>query len=105
MISDTYDFQEFLDAMVGKDYREILVAADRECAAAESRSYGVNGAPRARKMGSTDYARSLKSFLFFLQNGVRPAGASDQEFAKYRPICEALVEKKQFKPSALDIFK
>ena len=105
MISQTYNFKEFLDAVNGKDYYQILVAAEQECASTEGRSYSVRGAPKAREMGSTRYASSLKAFLFFMRSGVKPMGADDWEFAMYRPICETLVQKKQFKPSILEMFK
>lgn len=105
MISPTYSFREFLDAMIGRDYYEILVTADQECAAAERRSYGVKGAVKAREMGSTDYAAALKRFLFFMRCGVRAGGIPDDEFAMYRPVCESLVQTKQFKPSVLTLFK
>ena len=105
MISPSYNFKEFLDAMIGKDYVEIVVAANQECDAAERRSYSVRGAPRAREMGSTQYAASLKAFIFFMQSGIQPSSADNWEFAMYRPICEALVEKKQFKPTVLEMFK
>lgn len=105
MISPTYNFKEFLDQMVDKDYPEIVIAAEQECTAAERRSYSVRGAPRAREMGSTRYAANLKAFIFFMRSGIRPASADDWEFAMYRPVCEALVQKKQFKPTILEMFK
>jgi hypothetical protein len=105
MISPTYDFQQFLDAMVGKDYHEILVKAEQECAAAERRSYGVRGAPRQRQMGSTIYARDIKAFLYFMRYGSKPAGVAEWDFKAYKPVCEALVKSGQFKPTVLDQFK
>jgi hypothetical protein len=105
MISETYDIQEFLVAMVGKDWHEIVPMAERECGTAESRSYSVRGAPKARKMGSTKYAAQLKNFLYFMRYGSRPGSASDWEFNLYKPICKALVEKKQFVPAVLDVFR
>ena len=105
MISPEYDFDKFLKAMAGMDYYEILVKADQECAAAERRSYGVRGAPKQRQMGSTVYARDIKAFLFFMRYGAKPAGVAEWDFAAYKPVCEALVEKGQFKPSILDHFK
>jgi hypothetical protein len=105
MISATYDFQQFLDAMAGMDYYEILVKAEQECASAERKSYGVRGAPRQREMGSTVYARDVKRFLFFMRTGTKPDGVTEWDFAAYKPVCEALVEKGQFLPSILSYFK
>ena len=104
MISPSFSIREFLAAMVGKGFPEIFNAADEECGIAEHRSRGKKG-KEAKEMGSMRYAASLKSFLFFLRFGRRPSGISDQEFAMYRPICEALVQKGDLLPSVLELFK
>ena len=104
MISATYNLGEFLDAMIGKDYHEILVAAEQECAAAEYYSYGIKGAVKARQIGSADYAFALKRFLVFMRYGARPGGIPNGEFAMYRPICESLVQRKRFRPTILNFF-
>lgn len=104
MISPSFSIKEFLDAMVGKDWEGIITAADYECGVAEQRSRGKRG-KEAKEMGSMRYAASLKSFLFFIRFGVKPFGVSDREFAMYLPVCEALVQRGDFKPSVLEMFK
>lgn len=104
MISRNYNFDAFIDFVADHDYLEILRLADSECSSAERASYSVRGAAQARSLGSTDYARAIKAFIFFLRSGIQPAGASDSEFRSYRRVCEKLVEKKQFKPSVLRMF-
>lgn len=104
MSSQAYDIAKFLKSVAEKDYPDIISAADAACAAAERVSYGKRGAPAARAAGSTDYISSLKAFLFFMRTGARPAGVGDTEFRLYRPVCEALVKKEQFKSSVLDLF-
>lgn len=104
MISPSFAINEFLEAMVGKDFTTVFNAADRECEIAEHRSRGKKG-KEAKEMGSMRYAASLKSFLFFLRFGRRPSGISDQEFAKYRPICEALVQRGDLLPTVMELFK
>jgi hypothetical protein len=76
MISETYDIREFLTAMVGRDWHEIMITAQGECATAEARSYSVRGAPKARKLGSTRYASQLKAFLYVMNFRSRPGSAS-----------------------------
>ena len=97
MISDSYDFAEFLKAIIAKDFLEMLEIAEQECIEAESRPYTL--------MGNISYSRKLNNFIFFLEHRLRPLSASDQEFALYLPICEALIQKKHFTPSILDLFK
>ncbi|MCD9188288.1 MAG: hypothetical protein LUM44_17865 [Pyrinomonadaceae bacterium] len=105
MISQNYDFDEFLKFIEDKNYIEIIPLADAECGFAERQSFSVKGAVKARAMGSTSYAKSLKGFLFFLRSGIKPMGIDDYEFAKYKSVCEKLVEKKQFKPEVLQMFQ
>lgn len=97
MISDSYDFTEFLQAIMYKDFLEMLESAQQECAEAESRPYTI--------MGNISYSRKLNNFIFFLEHRLRPLAASDQEFALYIPICEALIQKKHFTPAILNLFK
>ena len=104
MISGNFDAEEFFQEVVDYDYDRLGYTADRECAAAEALSFRRRGGPRAREQGSVEYARILKGFLFFLQNGVRPGGLSWAEFVLFRPVIARLVEKGQFKPEALQPF-
>ena len=104
MISPSFRINEFLEAMVGKDFITVFNAADRECEIAEHLSRGKKG-KEAKEMGSMRYAASLKALLFFLRFGRRPSGIPDQEFAMYRPICEALVHKGDLLPSVLELFR
>jgi len=97
MISDSYDFAEFLKAIIAKDFLEMLEIARQECVEAESRPYTL--------MGNISYSQKLNNFIFFLEHRLRPLAASDQEFTLYIPICEALIQKKHFTPSILDVFK
>src|ERR1051326_9305849 len=101
MISERYDIEEFLTAMIGKDWHEIIPAADAECRTAEARSYSVRGAPKARKLGSTRYASGIKKLLYFMNYGTLPDHLSDRELRLYKLVAESLVEKKQWIPAEL----
>lgn len=99
-----YDFDDFLRRMTELDYDAIRYQAELEVASAERASFSVQGAPRQREMGSSQYASRIKAFLFYLSYWTRPGSVSDDEFACYRPIVEALIAKRQIKSEALDAF-
>jgi hypothetical protein len=99
-----YDFNAFLKNMAKlESHAEIVQAATEECAKAEAASYGHRGALH-QALGSSDYALRVKEFLSFMQHLVRPGTVTDADFAKYRPIVEALVTKGQLKPTVLEQF-
>lgn len=104
MISESYNFEEFLAAMIGKSWEDIMLDGQNEVRVAEARSFSVKGAPEQRKRGSTKYAARIKAFLNFMYYGSRPGSASDWEFALYRPVCESLVKQGRFRPDVLDLF-
>jgi hypothetical protein len=39
------------------------------------------------------YTQRIKQFLFFVRYWDRPVGVTDDDFATYRPVVEALVAK------------
>jgi hypothetical protein len=106
MISPLFKIKEFLSAIVDMNYDEIIKAAERECRAADRISYGVKGAVNAREMGSTESVLELKSFLHFMRyRGHSGTPLREPECTLYRPVSDALVEKGEFDPSILALFK
>lgn len=101
----SYSISEFLNSVIDDDFEVVFMKAEAECRQAERNSYGVRGAVKARQMGSTQYVDSLRAFIFFLNSGMRSGTISDWEFQLYRPICEALVHKGQFKAEVMNVFK
>jgi len=99
-----YDIHEFIDKVKDKNLFEIISEAQNEVSRAENGSFGVKGAVAKRNSGALEYASDLKELIFFLGNGVKPFGISDSVFYSFKPICENLVNKKQFKPGILDLF-
>lgn len=104
MISESYNFAEFLAAMIGKQYEDILSAGEDEIRIAAARGRNVKGAPKERQRGSIEYAARIKSFLYFMRYASRPDSASDLEFALYRPVCESLIKLGRFDAKILDLF-
>ena len=99
-----YSLKRFLTEIEDLDYSEMITQAEAQVRWVESISYGRPGAVEARKQGSPEYAERIKSFLFWLRFGTRPAGIDNEEFALYRPVADALVEKGQLNPEILDLF-
>jgi hypothetical protein len=102
MISPSFEAPNFFDVIHDKSYPEILALADEEVRMAEARSSRVKGAVAAREQGSGQYSAVLKCFLFFMRYGIKPGGVLEEDFAMFRPVCERLVEKGQFKSYILE---
>ena len=104
-MSDSYDFSMFLARAAELDYSAILKFGEDEAARTDGASFAITGAPARREAGSVEYLSRIKAFLFFMRHQTRPGSADDLEFQSYRPVVEALVQKQQFKPEALILFK
>jgi len=104
MISSRYRINEFIEVVKDKNFIEIVRLGEQEVTFAERRmAPNVKGCVKARQEGG-HYVAVLKGFLFFMKNGIKPYGVHDEDFQLFRPICENLVHKKQFKSSIMDFF-
>ncbi len=99
-----YNFDEFLDKVKDMRLMEIISFGSREGTKADRASHG-RGGKLAREAGSLEYVQQVGKLLFFLQNGQRAGGTSNEEFEKYKLIVEALVNKGESKPEILDLFE
>lgn len=99
-----YDIHNFIEIIKDKNYPEIIIEIQNEIYQAERGTSGVKGAVKKRESGALEYAEDLKGLAFFLGNGIKPYGVSESVFYSFKPICEKLVEKKQFKPEILKLF-
>ncbi len=104
MISPSFEAQQFFEAILDKNLPEIFLLSQQEVRMAEARSSRARSAVTAREQGSGEYIATLKGFLFFLSQGRKPYGIPDEDFAMFRPVCERLVEKRQFRPEILEAF-
>ena len=100
-----YDLDELLTRMVGKDYLDILREAEQEANAVERGLHGLRGAPKRREQGGGVYLNKIGQFLFFMRHGIKPLGVYEEDFQRYMPIIQSLVDRGQMKPEALDIFR
>jgi hypothetical protein len=99
-----YDFEKFLDRMIGKSYPEILIEAEREADGVERTLTRVRGARERREMGGGQYVAKIGQFLFFMRHGIKPGGVDEFDFGSYRRVVASLVDRGEMKPSALEIF-
>lgn len=99
MISARYSIHEFLDAVQGKSVFEAISMAQHECYEAEQMTRGgKRGAPAARAAGCDRYAADLKGFIFFLSNGVQPAGIDNGTFISFRKAVPGILFRLQKPP-------
>jgi len=104
-VAKRFDIGAFVDRVKEFDRLQIVAAAREEIARAEALSFRRKGAVRAREEGSTQYAEILKGLVWFLEQGTKPFGVPPADFRRFRPICEALIEKQQMDAAALKLFE
>jgi hypothetical protein len=102
-ISENFEFSEFLSAMHGATFKEIITKGSQEIEWARGISIAVKGAVENRRRGSRKYALQVENFVGFVLTEKRPSGISDSEFLIYRPIVEELV-KQGWETSMLKLF-
>ena len=100
-----YDINNFIERIKDMDYTQILVEAQQEVYRAESGTSGVKGAIKKREAGALRYAAEVKGLIFFLNSGTKPMGVNNHIFYSFKQIVQNLVNKKQLKPEALEVFR
>ena len=92
MISFLYSINEFLENITGKSVQEAIALAQQEIYAAEQKTTGGRkGAPAARAAGCDRYTSDIKGFIFFLSNGIKPYGVSNEVFMLFLQTAGTLV--------------
>jgi len=99
-----YDINKFIERVKDKDHLAIIAEAQQSVYAAESGTSAVKGAVKKREAGALEYAADMKGLIFFLGNGIKPFGVSDHVFQSFKPIVQSLVDRKQLKKEALEVF-
>jgi hypothetical protein len=72
MISSECRFSEFIGALKGKDYYEVIQLAEREATAAERIFLRVRGGGAQAKLCGKDYAERIKHLIDYLRYEVKP---------------------------------
>jgi hypothetical protein len=91
---------DFLNAMDGKSPFEVHAAAEAEKREALRRSED----PGVYRAGMLYYVEQLRALQYFIVNGSRPRGLSDEEFRLFQTLAAAWVERGQVSPSVLEAF-
>jgi hypothetical protein len=102
-------FARFIERIKELDYTEAYEQVLRE--AARHKPFTGRSTLRqpkalrdAIRQSNIEYFRLLQGLCFWIENGSKAAGLNDGEFRMLRPLCEAFVNKKVYKPKALAVF-
>lgn len=90
MISSSFDFQEFAQAVKGKDFHEIIFVAEKEATEAWRTTYHST-VSEVNMQKSQQYQRRLIGLIDYIRNGVHPTG---QESLLYKAVLEGEVFSK-----------
>jgi hypothetical protein len=101
MNMEMYSIHSFIDLVRDEDYLDVLRRAIAEGSAAEKAHRGKD---RNLNQRQADYSRLLGVLVFFLQQGIRPAGITAEEFMLFRPLIKNLVGKGQLKAEIMQHF-
>ena len=98
MLSNEYKIEDFVDKIKDKDRLMMIHIIETEIQKA-AKKYPIN---KDEKI--LDYHEKLNGLLYFVKNGLQPYIVDFDEFKKFKPICERLVEKGQMEENALEEF-
>ena len=93
-----FDKNEFVESVIARRLRfdEIVKEARAEILRIESRP--------VRRVGTGDYARFLRSLVFFLRGKVIPENLSDDNSRLLFRVAKYLVDRGRLKPDVLELF-
>jgi hypothetical protein len=97
MISEEFNFLEFISALKDRDKIDILRLAESEEIEAEKIS--------EEKGYGQDYVEAVSGFVYFMRYNQKPDELQDEHFQMFRIVCENLVAKKQLLPEVLNMFE
>ncbi len=87
MISENCDFQEFVNAVKGKDLVDIITLTDREATGAQRLRYLAPDAMARPHATCEQYANQLKGLIVFLRHGVKKSCIKDQDLEPFAEHC------------------
>ena len=92
MISQDCNIVEFVDAMKGRPYSEIIMRANHEATLAERCLYRREKCP-ADDTACIRYSKQLKDLIFYLRYSTRPVGAKQVDKNLYQNLLDDEREK------------
>ena len=96
MISQCFDFSEFINEIKDQDKHMILIYAESELREAEKNA--------EIKGHGHDYVEMIHGFIYFLRHFQKPYGTNDKNFQMSRIVIKKLVAKKQVPSDLLKFF-
>ena len=92
MISQSCDFDEFLESVRDRDYLEVIYLADKEATEAERLNYRSRTRRPAPPEACAGYADVLKGFIRFMRYGVKSSSMEENLHEGLQAIREAALE-------------
>ena len=89
MIADSRKIQDFIDAIQGRNYEEILLMAIAEATAAERMMYKHRSRDDSQPAPGTHYSRDLKRLIAYMRYGLKPPGFTAGHLASFSALPSA----------------
>ena len=96
MISADCSFKEFISAIKGSDYYEIMMKVEQEATEAERCSYRGKVSANDKERCGKQYATTLKNFLSYLRFGIKHSGISEDHFQLFLSVGKTLQSDSRF---------
>lgn len=88
MISSSFEFHEFVEAVKGKDFQDIIFVAEKEATEAWRSTYR-SAVSEENAQKSQQYQKRLIGLIDYIRNGIRPVD-------RYSRIYESVLGKEVF---------
>jgi hypothetical protein len=92
MISQSCDFDEFMDGIRDLDYLQVIYLADKEATEAERLKYRSRAGRTPCSETCVDYADALKGFIRYMRYGVKSPSMEDSLRGGLQAFREAALE-------------
>lgn len=88
MISPTYNFQQFAEAVKERDYYEIITLAEQEATSAWRQTYSKHEIQDGSALRSKEYQYKLLGLIDFLRHSIKPQTVDDQDFQLFHKLSQ-----------------
>lgn len=92
MISQSCDFDEFIERLRDRDYLEVIYLADKEATEAERLKYRSRAGRTICSEACVAYADALKGFIRYMRYGVKSPSVEDSLHEGLQAFREAALE-------------
>ena len=99
-----FDFNEFIARIEDYGHRDMVMACEHEVEWTERLSYGVRASSANRDAGSVEYLARIGRLRAWLKTAEFPSEMTNEDRAAYRRLCQRLIDRREFRPGAMDQF-